>query len=1124
MYRSLLYSAGGGIVSPEQQAEQACCANIFIGLGGTGIDCLKQVKKQVYEQIRPDNPNAVIPSYRHIKFLAVDADPCSLGDTNLPSSLDQNTEFLDLRYANIDTLLNNASMLLKNPALGWLKAAITEPSGIGIKFSYNDGCTVRQSGRLLLFLKIPQFLNKLTTLITQARAGLPAGTETNIHIFTGLSGGIGSGTFLDVCYLVQYILSNLGIQGSTSTCGYFFMPDVNIVKVADSNVQEYIKGNGFAAMQELDYCMDFENNGGSWDQIYGGGVVVHTTNPPVNLAYLISATDTAGATRADAYHYAMHTVADFVMEFLIRPNVTTFPPAPPLADAVALGHMVTKMHGACYNYCTLGSASTYVPYKEITTYLISKIFEGFGRLNHQLPTNPEFDVFMQTCGLGYEDILKFMNDQVPAVPMYDVDKNLLYQQTAGTTPDIIPQVLGQMRDATIRIRGQMTANQKALLEAVQDTAVENGKGISSMIGRVRKQLILLAANPDKGPYYAAAVLHSVHAKDLSNRVDGFIVENQNNLNMAMADMTLRENSMANALRELQNSNMLNRGGRAERYVQTVNAYYRHKVKIDLYETTANTLTQFKRQISELYTQFFGIFEKVLKELQSTFAENLSTLSHPAIRNNDYAIKLLTIQELQPSLDEAVETMNSNELISGFVTYMLEHPDWWQAEDESKISRGVSNYFLDQLKDFTHRTMSDYLEIILGTFHPLTLTKYVRNEILVPLAQKAEPLFWNNDALYNIAEAGKLGYCSIPKESQEIECAALNYQAVDATVSIRPSFRSDRISFLIFRCGIPMFAYKGTDEYRYAKTTVAAHLYEGTARDPRDWRKLFDITPYSCRNDHFITTELHHRADIVETATQMGIREMQQCSCSCQFIIHLYDEDAIRNLADNIQKILDVEDVDMARQLLSEMEVHPLEPIDQFVMETSGDQNWTDIINRDLIIASEKIFNLLSRQVETVNVYKECSKRLHDFISNATQESEDICQFAYALCTGAIRMKNDYTFTYTTVQSLDIIKETELTHIDTQPYGELLPLYSAFVNFARLNQKNKQLIHDCAQNNWINHPEKTVASLKAITSIITPDKILGMSSRIFRSFFSERQKIMRFLQEFICEVNCIHTMK
>src|SRR5699024_10262821 len=97
--------------------------------------------------------------------------------------------------------------------------------------------------------------------------------------------------------------------------------------------------------------------------------------------------------------------------------------------------------------------------------------------------------------------------------------------------------------------------------------------------------------------------------------------------------------------------------RAERYVQSVHAYYHQVAKIDLYQATANTLAQFKRQISELYTQFFGIFEKILRELQSTFAENLSTLSHPAAQNNDYAMKLLTIQELQPSLNEAVEAMN-----------------------------------------------------------------------------------------------------------------------------------------------------------------------------------------------------------------------------------------------------------------------------------------------------------------------------------------------------------------------------------------------------------------------------------------------------------------------------------
>ena len=183
---------------------------------------------------------------------------------------------------------------------------------------------------------------------------------------------MGSGAFLDVCYLIQYVLSNLGIQGSASTFGYFFMPDVNLSRILDLGIQAFVKSNGFAAMQELDYCMDFETNGGRWKQDYGNGLEVHTTNPPVNLAYLISATDTAGFIHHNAYDYAIHAVADSVMELLIRPNVT----APPLlAAAGAFDHMVTKYHGACYKYCTLGAASAYIPYKEITTYLSAKFLK-----------------------------------------------------------------------------------------------------------------------------------------------------------------------------------------------------------------------------------------------------------------------------------------------------------------------------------------------------------------------------------------------------------------------------------------------------------------------------------------------------------------------------------------------------------------------------------------------------------------------------------------------------------------------------------------------------------------------------------------------------------------------------
>ena len=64
IYSQLSLSTGGGIVSEMQQAEQVKnTATVLIGLGGTGIDCLREIKKAVRERLKPDDPNALVPSY-----------------------------------------------------------------------------------------------------------------------------------------------------------------------------------------------------------------------------------------------------------------------------------------------------------------------------------------------------------------------------------------------------------------------------------------------------------------------------------------------------------------------------------------------------------------------------------------------------------------------------------------------------------------------------------------------------------------------------------------------------------------------------------------------------------------------------------------------------------------------------------------------------------------------------------------------------------------------------------------------------------------------------------------------------------------------------------------------------
>lgn len=49
---SLSLAAGGGVISSASQSEQReNVVNIFIGLGGTGTDAIRSIKKQVNERL-----------------------------------------------------------------------------------------------------------------------------------------------------------------------------------------------------------------------------------------------------------------------------------------------------------------------------------------------------------------------------------------------------------------------------------------------------------------------------------------------------------------------------------------------------------------------------------------------------------------------------------------------------------------------------------------------------------------------------------------------------------------------------------------------------------------------------------------------------------------------------------------------------------------------------------------------------------------------------------------------------------------------------------------------------------------------------------------------------------------
>ena len=1124
MYKKLLISAGGGIVANSQKAEQNECATIAIGLGGTGISCLRALKKEIYNTLQPDDKESVVPEYKHIKFLAVDTDPSSLADSGTIDTLDTKTEFFDLSCPAISDKLENGEVLKGKNYLKWLMARSTQDDGKGIDIlSAEAGAGgIPQIGRLLLLEKSSQFVNKITSMIKEAITDLPK-PELNIHIFTGLGGGTGAGTFLDVCYMVQHSLKTMGLGSIAQTCGFFFLPDVNIDNVPNEHIGEYVKVNGFAKMKELDYCMNLETNGGEWSQQYDG-FLYKTQKPPVKLAHLITATAEDGTRVTNAYNYAMKVVVEYVMDFMSRPVYTPvegeenpFTLKSHISNITGIIGKVNKDYGACYNYCVLGASNAYLPYKDITTYLASKIFEGFGNLDKQLPSETELTEFVSSNSLKYKDIYQGITNGTKGIPVQDIDAGNLYDAVQGLSSNTFPGLLEPMNDAKASIFGTMESNKKALLDNFLGKKAEGN--ITSLIARIDTKLKEISGQANKGPYYAGALLHNLSAKDLLNVISGYKTETDVNLNQERANMTLREQSYAQALSRLQNAGKIKRKKYASEFIGAFHAELTQRVKIHSYEVMQEVLLTLEKQISDLYAQYYSIFEQVMQELEKTFKSNLEVLSEHKDGGKEFAVKLMSMSDLKESLDTTVEKMQIEDLIHEFTKYMFENSDFWITQEENKITHLVSSFFIKELEKYTSMTVSDYLKIKFDTSNLVELSKKVYDRIIMPLSDKSKPMFWVDNVKYNLEKANELILCTIPQTSQEIKNAVDSFKSdfSNRTIQIRPSYSPDRISFLNFRCGVPMVGYKGVEQYKDGNEHIGAYCYEGATGDSRDWRKLYDLTPFSCMEKDNLPKIVQKNSELFDKAKKMNVIDVKSISeGNNDYYIRVFNGQQIDKFVTTAEGVISSGDVAKIKVFLDENENITFDIEESRMIKKIGTKGHEESSVKDIVLASPVLLDMLEKEITKRERVQSIMKQMESIVVDSTTNANAAKDFASALCTGVISNPNDYTYVYQKEQ-YGIKEEIEITTIEKEPYGEQIPLYSAYLGFMNLDKEIRDEIAKAVRERKVNNGDEVKIIQTSVKEKASGDNANRMIARAQQHFPGETQNVITFFKNLSFEV-------
>ena len=858
VYEKLLLSSGGGVISERQQADQVKnTATLLIGLGGTGVDCLRTIKTQVYSRLKPDEPRTLVPHYEHIRFLGVDSDDDTKGSKKDSKSGENDTmeldgsEFFSIGNKNLAADLANEKVREYKKEISWLNL------NKGPDFSYAGAGGIRQIGRYMMMCKSEAFIEKVRSELTKAKMGLPGNSSVDVHIFSGLSGGTGSGTFLDVCYMVRSLANEF--DGITMF-GYFFLPDVNEANVQDLQTKNYIPVNGYAAMQELDYCMRLSNNGGKFTQRYAGNKTIEWDEPPVNMCHLISATTKDGSFIPNAYRYAMNVTAEYVMDYLTATRNEKFgirSQMSNLTTKLKYGDS-SKQHGYNLNYCAIGASCAQIPLREINTYLASELFDKFSVIEDKTPSENEVK----------EIVLKVMG---PTSKSYDKCYEGLLRDVKNNMSDEFNAWQEDFKDVLEGGDSDFVEHYRIQLNKKKEVVESNCKGLldaknkDSLMGRLKAILRECIIDVKLGPTYANKVMEEAESHNFWNFFDGLVERNRLRLKDLNWDLNNENNKNNHYDRyKAARDNFRDKKGfgakkRFEEYEFSLQLLEKNKLEIYECEKIAELLENFRKQYLESEADRYRVLARITGRLMETFRDNKATLASEDIMTGKsvFAQSLMTIKDLKDSLDAEVAKLDIPNMMKVFMEMFLEEEPQWRGEDEKKISQLVTKFFMDMAFDgFANRTITDFLKDKYNIHDNEALTNKVYEDWIKPLTDGAAPMFHLNQTYWSSQNLSELAFVSVPSLSEPIKAAAEKMHSEKDKWEVKESALTDRIYVMSTACVFPMCAYNRSSDYEKEYFSAAEqpgrHYYEGTEHetgfdkniDFDDWRKLPSITPQS----------------------------------------------------------------------------------------------------------------------------------------------------------------------------------------------------------------------------------------------------------------------------------------
>lgn len=1056
--RELDVMNGGGIISDKIRIDNIDNPVLIIGIGGTGIDAMLRVKYQINRRfklpedeltkIRKEKPNSV-------EFLGFETNAYEKNKNYKGIKLDQQSELVLLSNAQIGSMLNDREVL-DDCIKEWLSPELNISDGM------QGANGNRQAGRLLLFTKINEVVESLRKKI--GKIMLNTNEKLEVFILTGISGGTGSGCFIDIAYIVRGLIQEkFGEQGidKVNILGYLFTPDVNLSKNPEINARSYIIKNGYAALKEVDYLMNIPERSDRFTQKYMN-FKVDSPMAPFDVCHLICATNKQGKILKNGYEYCMNVTAEVITNFISneqRASGQEFAIQDWLSNVPTLIKQMPKPYRANYKYVIIGASAAVLPIEEITTYLAFKLFEKMDKMFESSPVEQEVDQFIKILKLDVDSVQqrfeKGLEGKKPLSGFMNREK-FKYENV--------------IKKQSVDIDEELT---EYLREAVDEYTKVKKQYPGEMLKTIKEQVERMFRDAGKGPFYASRMLFSNTGFNTIKTLE-VLVESLEDKRRRFPEIIKQLKEEAEDKFEVARKVLLTKESKKNEYISA---------KIDEYTTRADSekndrMIDFYKDviniISEKNNGIYFVFTEILNELNKIFKNDGNILVKAREEENQtggktYYWNVVEVPDVIKSIDEMLDSADADDTIRKFTAKLLEESEKWIDEQHADVVGSISKFVSEQFGDIITRSMEDF--IIMKYGKEKSIEDFITKDIAPKLDEDAIPVFHLNDAgsTFNFPCWDMV---SVPLRTPRIKKGIEKYKEESThgnQVNIKQSSVTNRIFWLNTEVGVPLYSYAPIRQYEeeYEKTIlkqdgIGRHLVQNRENS---WVYLPSPIPeeswgatYSNERVKEYNNEVRKIFDeavkygcIVPTDSQLSSK--YKCIITKPFDVKAItikyelgiEEGETPNIAEINKCVMEL------RKILKEKKFESIEfaGSQKYFINDSRDENSA----KENFLSNPRLIKLVKQEVDKYSSIEAEIKVLQKYVDDINEKTRSINDFIQALYTDTI-CKKGIVYVY---------DKDEIEKIEIEPFVNIMKQkdyieYSIYNKYNELEEKKLSTIN------------------------------------------------------------------